>query len=71
MLSPWLGLSTATHLQDKFDQPLLHEPTIPIGAEATSAFAPCGGVCRARPRPAQTFIAKEEQEHYVYLRDFA
>lgn len=72
VLSPWLGLSTAAHLQDKFDQPLLHEPTIPIGAKATSAFlrrvVEFAGLDRAR---AEAFIAKEEKEHYIYLRDFA
>jgi nitrogenase molybdenum-iron protein beta chain len=33
VLSPWLGLDTAKHLQRKYDQPFLHEPTIPIGAK--------------------------------------
>ena len=72
VLSPWLGLSTAAHLEDLYGQPFLHEPTIPIGAKATSAFlrrvVEFAGLDRAR---AEAFIAQEEKEHYVYLRDFA
>lgn len=72
VLSPWLGLATAALLQDRFGQPVLHEPTIPIGAKATSAFlrrvVDFSGVNRAR---AEAFIAQEEKEHYIYLRDFA
>jgi nitrogenase molybdenum-iron protein beta chain len=71
VLSPWLGLSTAAHLQDKFGQPFLHQRTIPIGAKATSAFlrrvVEFAGLDRAR---AESFIAQEEKEHYIYLRDF-
>ncbi|MBI5132712.1 MAG: hydrogenase [Rhodopseudomonas palustris] len=72
VLSPWLGLATAAHLEDLYGQPFLHVPTIPIGAKATSAFlrqvVDFAGLDRAR---AEAFIAQEEKEHYVYLRDFA
>jgi nitrogenase molybdenum-iron protein beta chain len=71
VLSPWLGLATAAYLQDRYGQPFLHVPTIPIGAKATSAFlrdvTAFAGLDRAR---AEAFIAAEEKEHYIYLRDF-
>ncbi|MCD0419873.1 hypothetical protein LOC51_21885 [Rubrivivax sp. JA1024] len=72
VLSPWLGLATAAHLEDLYGQPFLHVPTIPIGAKATSAFlrqvVDFAGLDRER---AEAFITQEEREYYVYLRDFA
>ncbi|MBB5046931.1 nitrogenase molybdenum-iron protein beta chain [Rhodopseudomonas rhenobacensis] len=72
VLSPWLGLATAAHLEQACGQPFLHVPTIPIGARATSAFlrevVEFAGLDRNR---AEAFIAAEEKEHYIYLRDFA
>ncbi len=38
VLSPWLGLETARHLEQKYGQPFLHEPAIPIGARLTGGF---------------------------------
>ncbi|ALK09360.1 nitrogenase component 1 [Blastochloris viridis] len=71
VLSPWLGLATARHLEQVYRQPYLHVPTIPIGATATSAFlrriAEFAALDRQR---VQAFIAAEEKEHYLYLRDF-
>jgi nitrogenase molybdenum-iron protein beta chain len=71
VLSPWLGLATAVHLEDLYGQPYLHVPAIPIGAKATGAFlrevVDFAGLDRAR---AEAFIAAEEKEHYIYLRDF-
>lgn len=72
VLSPWLGLATAAHLEQRYGQPFLHVPAIPIGARATSAFlrqvVDFAGLDRAR---AEAFIAAEEKEHYIYLRDFS
>ncbi len=38
VISPWLGIQTAQHLEEKYGQPYLHVPVIPIGAMETSAF---------------------------------
>ena len=38
VLSPWVGLKTAKHLEKKYNQPYLHTPSIPIGAKETSNF---------------------------------
>ncbi|MDR3441171.1 nitrogenase component 1 [Telmatospirillum sp.] len=72
VLSPWLGLATAHHLEKKYGQPFLHVPAIPIGAKLTGAFlrqvADFAGLDR---QPVEAFIAREESEYYLYLRDFS
>lgn len=72
VLSPWLGLATARHLEEKYGQPTLHEPVIPIGAKLTGAFlrrvAEFAGLDSEK---SEAFIAAEEREYYTYLRDFS
>jgi nitrogenase molybdenum-iron protein beta chain len=72
VLSPWLGLATARHLQEKYGHPFLHVPVIPIGAKQTSDFlrtvTEFADLDRAR---TEAFIEDEEKSYYVYLRDFA
>ncbi len=72
VLSPWLGLQTAQHLEEKYGQPYLHIPVIPIGAQETSAFlrkvVDFAGI---DPAPAAAFIQQEEASYYRYLEDFA
>lgn len=72
VLSPWLGLATARHLEEKYGQPFLHVPIIPIGAKQTSAFlrqvTKFAALDNAR---TETFIENEENSYYAYLRDFA
>ena len=38
VVSPWVGIKNAEHLQKKYDQPFLHIPEIPVGEEATAKF---------------------------------
>jgi nitrogenase molybdenum-iron protein beta chain len=72
VLSPWLGLQTARHLEQKYGQPFLHVPIIPIGAKETSSFlrtvVEFAGIDAAR---AEAFIKSEETEYYKYLEDFS
>ncbi|HWQ41113.1 MAG TPA: nitrogenase component 1 [Desulfosporosinus sp.] len=72
VLSPWLGLQTAQHLEEKYGQPYLHVPVIPIGAMETSAFlrkvVDFAGLDATK---AETFIQKEEASYYYYLEGFA
>jgi len=72
VLSPWLGLQTAQHLEEKYGQPYLHIPVIPIGAKETSAFlrkvVEFSGIDKAH---AESFIAQEETSYYHYLEDFS
>jgi nitrogenase molybdenum-iron protein beta chain len=71
VLSPWLGLEVAQHLEKKYNQPYLHYPEIPIGAKQTGKFlrevASFAGLDTKR---VESFIASEEREYYAYLRDF-
>jgi len=72
VVSPWLGLATAEHLQKKYGQPYLHVPAIPIGANETSGFL--RKVVQATgidPAKAEAFIADEERRYYRYIEDFS
>ena len=72
VLSPWLGLSVARRLEEVYNQPVLHEPAIPIGARATSAFLRrAGEAVGVATTKVEAFIAREERDYYNYLRDFA
>ncbi|CUH97007.1 hypothetical protein P22_3133 [Propionispora sp. 2/2-37] len=72
VLSPWLGLQTVRHLAEKYGQPFLHVPVIPIGAQETSRFlrqvAEFAGL---DPAKTEAFIQAEEKMYYRYLEDFA
>jgi nitrogenase molybdenum-iron protein beta chain len=72
VVSPWLGLGIARHLEATLDQPFLHLPRLPIGARATRTFletvAAFAGIA---PSAVQAFVAREEREHWLYLRDFS
>jgi len=72
VLSPWLGLQTAQHLEDKYEQPYLHIPVIPIGAQETSGFlrkvAAFAGLDTAQ---VEAFIQQEEETYYHYLESFS
>lgn len=72
VLSPWLGLATAQHLENKFGQPYLHLPVPPIGGRQTSEFlrqvAAFAGIPDAQ---AGAFIAAEERDYYGYIEAFS
>ncbi len=72
VVSPWLGLSTAEYLQEKYNQPYLHIPVIPVGEEATTAFirqvVEFAGIDNTK---SEAFIAKEAKEYYYYLEHFS
>lgn len=72
VLSPWLGLKTAEHLKEKYGQPYLHVPVIPMGAKETSKFlrevVDFAGIDKAK---AEEFIEQERKEYYNYLEGFA
>nr|WP_294501736.1 nitrogenase component 1 [uncultured Rhodopila sp.] len=71
VLSPWLGVATAEHLQRTYGQPFLHVPAIPIGAKLTSAFLrQVAAFADLDTQRVEAFIAAEEKEYYLYLRDF-
>ena len=72
VISPWVGLGIAEHLEEKYGQPYLHIPVIPVGEEATTAFlrqvVEFAGI---DPKRAEKFIAAEEELYYYFLDSFA
>ncbi len=72
VVSPWVGVGIAKHLEQKYGQPYLHIPVLPIGEEATSAFlrqvVEFAGI---DPQKSERFIAREAHEYYYYLEHFA
>jgi len=72
VLSPWLGLDTAKHLEKKYGQPFLHITTIPIGANETSEFlrkvVDFAGIDKQK---SEEFIKDEEKNYYYYLEHFS
>lgn len=72
VLSPWLGLRTAKHLEKKYGQPYLHIPVLPIGEEATTAFirqvVEFAGIDNTK---AEKFIEKESKRYYYFFDHFA
>jgi nitrogenase molybdenum-iron protein beta chain len=72
VLGPWLGVETARHLEQKYGQPFLHLPTLPIGARETGRFLRQVADFTGRDRQqVERFIAAEERRYYLYLRDFS
>lgn len=72
VLSPWLGVSVARHLEKKYGQTFLHAPAIPIGAKETSAFLrKVADFAKLPKERVEAFIAAEENRYYLYLEDFS
>lgn len=72
VLSPWIGIKTAKHLEKKYNQPFLHVPIIPIGEEETTKFlrqvVEYAGIDKQR---SEEFIKKEADRYYYFLEHFA
>lgn len=72
VLSPWVGLRIAEHLQQKYGQPFVHVPEIPVGEEDTSRFlrqiVKFAGIDR---RQSEKFIRQESSIYYYYLEHFS
>ncbi len=72
VLSPWVGLELAKHLEKKYNQPYLHIPVIPIGAQETSDFLrKVGEYAKVDSEVVESFIKKEEDYYYYYLENFS
>ncbi len=72
IISPWVGLGIAEHLQTKYNQPYLHIPAIPIGAlETTEFLRTVSKFAGLNSRFTEEFINKEEESYYKYIEDFS
>ncbi len=72
VVSPWVGVKNAEHLQKKYNQPFLHIPEIPVGEEATAKFirqvVEFAGIDKEQ---SEAFIHKEAEIYYYYLEHFS
>lgn len=72
VVSPWVGVSNAEHLREKYGQPFLHIPEIPVGEEATARFirrvVEFAGIDKAQ---SERFIREEARIYYYYLEHFS
>jgi nitrogenase molybdenum-iron protein beta chain len=72
VLHSWLGLSIAEHLREKYGQPYLHVPMIPIGSIETGGFLrKVAAYAKTDPERAEAFIREEERDYYRYLEEFS
>ena len=71
VLSPWLGLDTAKHLELKYGQPFLHIPQIPIGAKAAGEVLREIAAFAGISDTAEPFIVEEEWKCYLYIEAFS
>ncbi|QAT50411.1 hydrogenase [Caproiciproducens sp. NJN-50] len=68
ILSPWVCLSTAKLLKEKYGTPYLHYPILPVGAKATGAFLRTVAEFAGVPKEhAEAVIKEEEKRFYHYL----
>jgi nitrogenase molybdenum-iron protein beta chain len=68
VLSPWIGLRTAEHLQERFGTPFLHYPALPIGPTETSRFLRAvGWFAGVESSVVEEVINREENRYYYYL----
>jgi nitrogenase molybdenum-iron protein beta chain len=72
LISPWVGLDIVKHLADKYRQPWLHVPVIPIGEEATTKFIrDIVAFTGIDSKKSEMFIKKEASQYYYFLEHFA
>jgi Nitrogenase molybdenum-iron protein, alpha and beta chains len=72
VVSPWVGLGIAEHLREKYHQPYLHIPAIPIGALETTEFLHKVSVFAGLDSgETEAFIKNEEESYYKYIEDFS
>lgn len=68
VVSTWVGLNTAKHLEEKYGTTYVHFPYLPIGGEETSKFlhqvSEFGSLNKTI---VEAFIKKEEEKFYSYI----
>lgn len=68
VLSPWVGVSIAKQLEERFDTPYLAFPGLPIGAVESANFLRQVGERIGIPKSQlEEVIADEDEEYYYYL----
>ncbi len=68
VLSPWVGLDAAKLCEKKYQTPYIHEPVLPIGLKATSAFLRrVAAALHMDEAAVEDFIAQEEARYKKYF----
>ncbi len=68
LVSPWIGLSNVSLLEEKFGTPYLHYPTLPIGAYETSRFLrTVGEYAGVDSKKIEYITEKHEKEYYYHI----
>ncbi len=68
VVSPWVGLKTVRHLEERFGTPYLHYPVLPIGATETGKFLRSVAEYAGIPNGVvEKFIADEESRYYYFV----
>lgn len=68
VVSNWVGLKIAKHLQEKYGTPYYHFPYLPIGGAETSKFLRgVGEFGELDKNKVEAFIKKEEEKFYSFI----
>jgi len=72
LVSAWAGLDIVRHLEEKYEQPFLHFPYLPIGGnETTRLLRQVADFAELDRSVAEAFIAREEVGFYEEIQDLA
>ncbi|GAB6390748.1 MAG: nitrogenase molybdenum-iron protein beta chain [Treponematales bacterium] len=72
LVSPWAGFESAKSLENKYGAPLLHYPTLPIGAFETTKFLRAAGrFCGVDNAVIENAVKEREEEYYYYIERFS
>ncbi|ODM27687.1 nitrogenase component 1 [Acetivibrio mesophilus] len=68
LVSPWVGLKNVKLLEEKFQTPYLHYPTLPIGAFETGKFLrTVGKYAGVDVEVVEAVIERHEKEYYYHI----
>lgn len=72
LVSPWAGIESAKFIEKKFNVPLLHYKTLPIGATETTKFLRAvADFAKLDKEKVEKVIRHHEAEFYYYVERFA
>ena len=67
LVSPWVGLESVRHMEQKLGIPFLHYPNLPVGAYETGKFLRTVGEFAGVDREKVESIIGEQEKYYYYL----
>lgn len=68
LLTPWLGLKTVKHLEERFATPYFQYPALPVGATESSRFLRAvAAYADIDSNVVEAVIEREEKRYYYYM----